>query len=272
MSTPYKYSIVSDTLNAKVDNTKLSDEIRESSISVALDYVSTVGDELSVVFKVSISSEEKELLDYVVAHHDGVAVFTPPQTVIYEDRSGTGGRFQMRGFAMEAAPGETCTELVTWPWPIRLLALFLVPANDGDEAEGHVAENTLVGVLSQDASEGDAVVHCSPTVFDHVEHGYLLTLGSDDDAFRSFVTGLNKADGTAELQTALDRDLAAGSPVKMTIAMSYGKVPLKGGMMCECGGTAIGGTYIPANTPLCIHYTNNSDHESTAYYKLEYWY
>lgn len=273
MSTAYKYSIAENTLNQVLDERKLTDEIAESAITVALDYISTVGDELSVVFKVSISQDNKELLDYIVSNHDGVPAFEPLRSIITEDRSGTAGSFQMRGFSITAAPGDTKVEVISWPYPIKLLALFLIPANDGDEAMGNVAENTLIGALVQDAVEGDAEIHCSPTVFDHLYIGYELSLSSGDKYFKTRVVRLNKAAGSVELQEPVDQAFSAGATgVLMTIPLSYGKLPLKGGLMCECGSTALGGSYIPKDTPLRIHYTNNSDHESTAYFKLEYWY
>ena len=53
------------------DINRLVDEIRNSSITIALDHVSVFGNQLSIVFKLEISVDEKIILDGIIASHTG---------------------------------------------------------------------------------------------------------------------------------------------------------------------------------------------------------
>lgn len=70
----YTYSIANDTLNAKVEPAKLEGEITASSITVAVDHISTNGDELVVVFSSTITAPEEATLTALVGTHDGMEV------------------------------------------------------------------------------------------------------------------------------------------------------------------------------------------------------
>jgi UDP-glucose 6-dehydrogenase len=70
--TKYTYSISRDTLNGKVDTTKLQYEIQISLIAVAVEQIDTNGDLLEIIMKSDLSSQETGYLDGVVAQHDGV--------------------------------------------------------------------------------------------------------------------------------------------------------------------------------------------------------
>jgi hypothetical protein len=71
MSIKYTYSISQDFLNGKVDSTKLTYEIGESNITIALDYINTSGDDCDIWFKIEISNDEKIILNGIVINHDG---------------------------------------------------------------------------------------------------------------------------------------------------------------------------------------------------------
>ena len=271
METTYTYSIKNDTANGAVHTESLSYEIISSQISTPLAHVNTDGDDLLIVFDVAISSYDKELLDTIVADHTGAEPIESPN-IISEDKSFTGGNFQMRGFELKVPPNGTNYIELTWEYNIRLLAIFLVPANDGDEAEGCLGENTPVGIIVQNASAGDKELFVSPTVMEYILVGRKLALFNGSVFDEGIVVAIDKNLGTVRLDKALTADHAAGEYCLMTVPLSHGKVPLKGGIMCECGGTALGGSFIPANLPFKISYHNNSDEEVSIYYKLEYWY
>ncbi len=73
MATPttYTYSIQDDFPNHKVDSDRLSLEIRASSISVALDSISTDGDACSILFKDVLLGADESTLDTLVSVHSG---------------------------------------------------------------------------------------------------------------------------------------------------------------------------------------------------------
>lgn len=77
MATPtkYTYSISTDftgLTESTPSTTALTDEIRDSSISIALDYINTASDDCDIWFKDSLVSGDQSTLDTVVANHTGV--------------------------------------------------------------------------------------------------------------------------------------------------------------------------------------------------------
>lgn len=87
----YTYSTSEDFPNGTVATDRLTQEIRDSAITVALDYINTDGDDCIVVFKADLSSGEEDVLDGLVAAHsgeplpnpttaDGVPIFTTANT------------------------------------------------------------------------------------------------------------------------------------------------------------------------------------------------
>ena len=79
----YIYSVSTDTLNGKVNPVTLSQEIANSAITIALDYINIVGDVLNVWFKAAISPTEESTLDVLVNDHSGMlGVSDTPDTII----------------------------------------------------------------------------------------------------------------------------------------------------------------------------------------------
>lgn len=75
------YTISTDTLNGAVDVGKLSEQIQDSSITIALNSITTSGDTLSVTFKANLSSSEQTTLDGLVSSHDGSSSEPEPEVV-----------------------------------------------------------------------------------------------------------------------------------------------------------------------------------------------
>lgn len=71
MITQYTYSISQDTLNNKVNPTRLHREISQSSIVIAIQGITTVGDNLIVEMKDVLSAQDEATLDSLVNAHTG---------------------------------------------------------------------------------------------------------------------------------------------------------------------------------------------------------
>jgi len=70
-ATKYTFSIYSDFPNHKVATDRLSQEIADSTIVTALDYINTSGDDCDVWFKDALSSGDVTTLDGLVVVHSG---------------------------------------------------------------------------------------------------------------------------------------------------------------------------------------------------------
>ena len=72
--TKYTYSIVTDTLNGKINATILIQEIKISDIVPIIDYIIMNGDVLDIYFLTALSSEEEVILNTIVENHKGNSV------------------------------------------------------------------------------------------------------------------------------------------------------------------------------------------------------
>ena len=77
----YTYSIATDTANGKLDEDSLVLEISQSSITIALDTMAVIADEIQITFKAALSAAEETALDAVIAAHQGVSIEPEPPIV-----------------------------------------------------------------------------------------------------------------------------------------------------------------------------------------------
>jgi len=68
----YTYSIVNDTLNGLFSGGTLEKKLREATITIALESVSTSADVITAVFKAALSTEEETELAGIIAAHTGM--------------------------------------------------------------------------------------------------------------------------------------------------------------------------------------------------------
>ena len=67
----YTYSIQNDFPNHEVAPDRLLQDIRASSITIAVDYVNTSDDDCDIWFRAELSSADKSVLDSIVSSHSG---------------------------------------------------------------------------------------------------------------------------------------------------------------------------------------------------------
>lgn len=73
----YNFSITGTTPNKCVNPTTLEVSIENSAITIALDYISTADDIVSVFFKAELSESEQGILLNIISNHDGNLVIQP---------------------------------------------------------------------------------------------------------------------------------------------------------------------------------------------------
>lgn len=84
-ATKYTYA-VSETVNNLVDSDRLTQEIRDAAIPVALDYLAVAGADLDVWFKAALDAPDEAVLDGLVAAHTGEPLPDPPARVTPDGR------------------------------------------------------------------------------------------------------------------------------------------------------------------------------------------
>lgn len=96
-ATTYTYSISNDFPGGSVNTSKLSNEIKASAISIALDRVDTSGGVVSIVFKTALPTADKIILDNdqstpaggLIAAHDNTPSLSTTQPVGFVNSAGT---------------------------------------------------------------------------------------------------------------------------------------------------------------------------------------
>lgn len=104
---------VTDFLNSKIDSTSLTNEIAQSAITIALDYIDTNVSTCDIWFKDELSENEVVLLNALVAAHEGIA----PINTNYDDNGNqvvatsvyafTKEKTKFKGFRYVATAGQT---------------------------------------------------------------------------------------------------------------------------------------------------------------------
>lgn len=78
----YDYSVINDTVNAKVESRQLHNEILSSVISTPLCSVGTKNSILTICFESLVTAQEKTILDGVVNAHQGDLLATYKTLVV----------------------------------------------------------------------------------------------------------------------------------------------------------------------------------------------
>lgn len=185
----FKYTYqLSDFPNQKVDLDTLADQVRESTITIALDYINS-----SVVvdffFKAQLTNPDVSALDVVVANHTGIPA--PEETPLVrsqqltehikwiESGEATQDLFAAQSLIIDISAGEASKSVdFSWPFDIALMSGTLGISEDmvGDDLHVDVGPNSLIGALIQPLNVGDTSIYVSPTVLENIKIGYYIGL------------------------------------------------------------------------------------------------
>ena len=277
MATTYTYSIAADFPDSSVNSDKLAQEISQSSIVTALDFIQRAGDTLDIVFKASLSTGDKTTLDGdttgpaggLIAAHDSIISEETSKVAIEEERTPdgnipTGGHFRAMTHKVYTPPNSTSVTDFTYPYPIVAFALHFTPRkeNEGDVVNMYVAPDTIVGAITADVSVSDTVINVSQTVIDTVKAGYLIDLFAPPSTIEDLgaITTVNKTNNTITVTTAATQALAAATPTYVRFSIRYienytihtPNVPY------SIGESKIGGSYVPTGTTIRVTYENKA--------------
>jgi hypothetical protein len=130
-------------------------------------------------------------------------------------------------------------------------------------------------VISAPVYAGNTTINVTSTVTDNLNSGYYVNItdGVNNDLLGE-VIDINAISGNITVETAATNSFSPLSPtyVQMTVKIADCLCINVGGLRYAFAEKKLGGKYIPKNTPLYIHYTNNSGNAKTFTYHLEYLY
>lgn len=258
---------LSDFPNSLVNLDNLTDEIRSSSITIALDYISTSGTTVDIVFKAALSVGEETILDGIVAAHDNVCKVPPPTIVqVQEEYGATNGKFISQSFWITAPIGVSNTDTI-FDLPTSILEIQFITRDEnlGDSVKLYVfRKNTgygegVIGTITANVSAGATGIHVSSTIANAVLTGDYISLkeGSKEEDL-GLIKSIDKVNNILYMKTPTATSFSATSPtlVKHKRYVLY-DFPLGPPWKMDIGGSKIGGSYVTPDYIVRVEYTNN---------------
>ncbi|HEC72014.1 MAG: hypothetical protein ACTSW7_01170 [Candidatus Thorarchaeota archaeon] len=280
-ATKYQYSISNDFPNQAVDTDRLEQEIRDSVIIIALDYVNTSGDDCDIWFKDALSAGDKTILDGIVASHSGLPLTPDPTEVIIQEEYGvkrTGGNFGSRSHNFDISsgvPGALTEHDFSFPIPIAIFSAQLIGKEilEGDEIEFQIAPDTPIGALVADVAVDAEVITVTQSAYDNLKVGFTVCLDDQTNHNNLGMVVEKQVNNQIKVEKKTTNAFAASTPtyVLLTVKMiPHGHLPSCSRLVL--GESKIGGTYINANTTLRIMYRNSDGQAKKFDFWLEYMY
>lgn len=272
MTSQFNYSISEDFPNGKVAPDRLVQEIRDSTITVALNAVTTGGDVCTISFKADISSGEEATLDSIVASHSGEPLIQTPLSVKQVDTSGLDPETAencTEGIDFEVKSGVNPTvKNLSYPFPIDAVACRYVFDNpewelgDKFDAFGIADGDPAIGAVTAPATIDDFTINVSPTVFQYLRVGYFVKFEGHDDEYR--VGSMDAVAGTITLMTALKAAVSAGETIQPRRPFAF-NIRVHKDVLYPVGDLTSGSSVMPSGKIMRIRYfhktTPTTDYE-----------
>lgn len=152
-----KYDIIIDSgfPNKRVNSNKLTREIADSSIVIALNHIETTPETCSVWFKDVLSQNDEITLTTIASYHDGIDDVPAPSLVKIKEESGdTGGNFSIYPVSILAEANSSTTVNMIWPFPITALEIKvgIDESQKNDTLDVMVAPDTVIGIITSSSS------------------------------------------------------------------------------------------------------------------------
>jgi hypothetical protein len=192
------------------------------------------------------------------------------QVNIVQTEGTPGMHYRAESKKLVASPNTTTTDTHTYPYDISPMTIYLPTSaqNEGDYINSLVGENTVVGVLTSSTSTGNTVLNVNSTVIQNMQVGYIVSLGNSNTVVgECTVIGNNQI----TISDPLDASYSAGTLVKISVN-NIKNFYLQGSTSYHLGTKNLLCSFIPANTPIKMAYTNNSNETKDFYYMMEYYY
>jgi hypothetical protein len=192
----------------------------------------------------------------------------------------TSGHFQSSTFNVpvpSGTPGQMTCKDFSYPIPICLLsAQVLTEAhNVGDTFEVQVSPDTVIGWCTQNPDPSGYVLNVSDTVITNIDVGYKVEI-FDGQKLADLGRCISIDSSLSQITTEFTPDgqtFLASSPTYVMITVEMVRqFNIFGTGRIEIGESKIGGSYIPANTPIRVCYINNDSLEKRFDAEVEYLY
>lgn len=279
MNYGYAYNL-SSFPNGKCDISRLNQEVHDSDIVVALDYINEVSNQVTLYFKAELTDDQELILSEIIANHSGNPlpenIVQNVKVVVEQPKYVESGNVTQELFCAESIIIDVSAQVgtsyhdVSWPFNIGLKSgtIYVSESMVGDEMSVEIAPNTIVGVMTSNLNIGDTSIYVSPTVIENVKYGQYIGLPQQNKELgRVIALGSNYLIFTPVSDTSANAGLYIGMCAKI-IPYAYFNTIDK----IEIGKTLTTANRIPANTKIRIEYINNTGTAKKVSFFVEYLY
>jgi len=286
--TSYIYSVTDDFPLGLVNTDNLSKEISQSAIITALDYITTSGDTINIIFKATLSTGDKTILDGdtvapaggLIADHNIVVAEVTSTVAIQEESIPTNGKWKAEAFWIPGATGPDVTTTTTLSYDHPITAMNIQYRTTDENVDDSVEMVVLpdygsglgvIGVLQQTAATGATGIHVNQAICDNVFTSDVIMLqegGKEEDLGE--IQRIDKANKMLYLKnpTATSFNYTSPTLVKMNRYV-MGPYTLGPPSLYLLGGSKIGGSHLPAGHKVEVRYKNMSAESKRLYVILE---
>lgn len=278
---------LADFPNSQINAENLADEIRASPIVTALDYVSTNGSTVYIVFKATLSSGDKTLLDGdttapaggLIAAHDYVdKTPDPPVFQVLEEYGETNGKFYSEARWIEAPTGVSNTDIqFELPTSIMEIQFITTTENAGDSVKLYVFRSDtgsgegVIGTITANVAAGATGIPVSQLIVNSVYTGDYISLkegGKEEDL--GLIKSIDKTAKILYMKTPTATSFSAASPTLVKCKRYIlNPFPLGPPWKMDIGSSKIGGSYVTTDKTVRIEYTNNGNAAKRLYTVIE---
>lgn len=284
----YNYSF-SDFPNETLNSVNLGNEIRASAITKALDYITTNGPIVSIVFKETLSAPELLILDGgttnpaggLIALHNAVEATFVETVQLKEEEIATNGKFraEARWLEADAGPNVITSTTFVYNYATSILDIQIHPTieNQDDEVVLSVLPvvgfgDGIVGVITQNALTGTSQIHVNPNLISKVLELDYITLvnpGVKEESM-GYITSIDKANNILNMELSLSSDFMVATPTLIKLERKIlNPFPIGPPGKYLIGGTKLGASYIPKGYKILVHYTNKTADPKRLYCLVE---
>jgi len=192
--------------------------------------------------------------------------------IIQSDPGLTSGTYRIEGFSITIPANSTLSKDMSWPFNIAVMTINLYNSTEhiGDKVWGLAAPNTTIGVLTQSVSQGDTVIHVSPSVFKFIKIGQLITITNGHQKLdMEQCVHIDSVNNTLTCEIPANAPIAQNAYIQFT-AQTIKNVVFGNSQTISMANKHLGSTPIPKGIISRLFYTNTGNFDKTFTYSVEY--
>lgn len=193
---------------------------------------------------------------------------------IIQHTDGIQGLYRVESKSLFIPSRQTVSEDVTYDIPISILSMTFTTTkqNTGDMINCYIAPNTTIGFITNNISNGDTIIHVSPTVITNIKRGYVVTITNGTIILNmGECISINTVNNTIKCNIQSNSNINAGAFLQITVH-NVKNFLVGPPSSISFNSKTLESTLIPANTIMRIVYQNNSNIDTMFYRMLEFYY